>query len=184
VAAGLILAAGAWLAGSAFGLIGDKGSADPIASPSSSPQGADPGTEPSTEPTAEPTRPDPTGTWTTAPDSTEVAGIPETFDGTWEGYGLQPKGKVRSWSVKIELDEGETTGKMKLESLDCSGTLTLTTADQDVAEFVASMDDNPKGDCAAVGGVRLTRMSDDRVSFFWQDSAYPDNTATGQLRRN
>ena len=162
-----------------------RGVADPTASssPTPSPRGAEPA-KPS--PTA-PATTKPSNTWTPTPSdgqSDPADSIPETFDGTWEGFGLQPRGRVTSWSVKIDLDEGETTGKMKLESLDCSGTLDLLAATADELQFLATMDDDPKQHCAASSVVRLTRLGSERLSFAWQDRASADNSATGVLRRN
>jgi len=146
-----------------------------------------------TQPAAAPsTTEEPVTPWTSAPeqtsdnsepDSNEDATVPETFDGTWKGVGLQPLGRVTSWPVRVELDEGESTGKLKLKSLDCSGELTVVRATDDVLELFAVMDDNPDGACAPSATVQLTRLGPRRLSFRWQDTSASQNQATGLLQR-
>jgi hypothetical protein len=141
----------------------------------------------SREPDGAETTPPP-DTWSPTPEETtsEVSDgtIPAAFDGTWEGTGFQPRGEVTSWTVEVRLDEGETTGEMKLEEFDCSGTLTLTAASERELEFDAVMDDNPGGVCAERALVRLSRVGDDRLGFLWQHAENPGNQATGVLSRH
>jgi serine/threonine protein kinase len=141
---------------------------------SSAPEGAETQAPPTTQaPTSEPTTVE-------ASDGT----IPAAFDGTWEGRGFQPQGTLTSWTVKVKLDEGETTGEMKLEELDCSGTLTLTAASDKALDLDAVMDDNPDGACAERASVRLTRLSEEQLRFQWQDAENPENQAGGVLSRH
>jgi hypothetical protein len=146
-----------------------------------------------TQPAAVPsTTEEPVTPWTSAPEQTsdnsesdgnEDATVPETFDGTWKGVGLQPRGRVTSWPVRVELDEGESTGELKLKSLHCSGELTVVTATDDLLELFAVMDDNPDGACAPSATVQLTRLGPRRLSFRWQDTSASQNQATGLLQR-
>jgi hypothetical protein len=91
---------------------------------------------------------------------------------------------VTRWTVEVKLDEGETTGKVKLEELDCSGILTLTAASDRALQFDAVMDDNPEGACAERATVRFSRLSSEQLGFRWQDAVNPENQATGILRRH
>jgi predicted Ser/Thr protein kinase len=176
--------AGIWMVG--LGGLLDNGRRDqnlahPTVSSSSAagPRGAEPNTEPSsTEPSkTQPATPDPVVTSALAP-------IPEVFDGRWEGVGLQPRGRVKSWSVQVKLDEGKYDGKLKLDSLDCSGELTLVWSSPNQVQLLAKMDDNPEGACAASGVVWLTSLGSDRMRFDWQDGANSQNRATGVLRKH
>jgi serine/threonine protein kinase len=114
---------------------------------------------------------------------TEEGTVPEVFDGTWKGNGYQPRGRVKSWAVEVKLRGGEAEGKLELPDLDCSGDVTVTSATDKVLELVATMDDNPEGKCAAGGLVRLTLRGPEAMQFYWQDSANPENEATGFLAR-
>jgi len=166
---------GIWMVGLG-GLLDDGRRGQTVADPTVTPSAADSprGAEPAN---TQPATPDPVVTSSLDP-------VPEAFDGRWEGVGLQPQGRVKSWSVEVELDEGEYDGKMKLDSLDCSGKLTLVWSSSNQVQLLAEMDDNPDGACAASGLVRLTSLDSERMRFDWQDAANSLNRATGVLRKH
>ncbi len=91
---------------------------------------------------------------------------------------------MKRWAVEVDLDQGETIGRMTLDDLGCSGDLRLTATSDTVLQFVAVMDDNPNGVCASGGLVRLDRFGDEQLSFSWRDAQNPKNRATGLLRLN
>jgi hypothetical protein len=153
----------------------------PVSGPSSSTGRAGAPTPTSAEATAGPTVA-PTTTTTSAPTATEDGTVPPVFDGTWEGTAVQPDGAEKSWTVEIDLDEGKSDGRMKLDSLDCEADLTVESATDTSLQLTASLTKDRRRQCAADAVVRLTRLSATQVSFLWEDVAVPGNRATALLR--
>jgi hypothetical protein len=110
--------------------------------------------------------------------------IPETFDGTWEGTASQPSGVQTSFPVRLELEKGESSGRMYLTGgLDCSGPVTVQSATSRTLVLDSVIDRNPHGRCALAGTVHLVLLTSEHITYVWQDLSNPLNIATGQLRQ-
>jgi len=157
-----------------------------------------PTTGPSSGPTAtNATRPDPTGTTdpevtTPAPTTpTPDAGVPVVpggFDGRWEGVAQQPGAVVPTWTLRLDLRKGETTGEFRIrgegpdgEKLDCRGTATVVQAAPRVLILDTPVTEDAEGNCAERGTASLVRKGK-AAAFTWQDAAVPGNRAKGALQ--
>jgi hypothetical protein len=133
-----------------------------------------------------PTTSTPTGTGGSTGDDgdNEPGTIPDDFDGDWSGRATQPLGSVKSWDILIGLESGETTGRLKLKELRCSGKFAVTSASDRVLTLDAVIDHDPKRHCAPQATIRLTLIGSEQISFFWTDAADPANTALGTLTQD
>jgi hypothetical protein len=91
---------------------------------------------------------------------------------------------VKQWTVKLKLDEGATDGSLELKELDCRETLTVSAATDRELTMDTVLREDPKGQCASGGTVKLTALALGRATFLWTDRSNPLNIATGVLRRN
>ncbi|GLX94471.1 serine/threonine-protein kinase [Herbidospora sp. NBRC 101105] len=90
------------------------------------------------------------------------SGLPEAFDGRWEGHIVPSNPVMSEHDISIDLDAGETTGKWSEDP--CEGTLTLTKASAESAEFRL---DGLGGQCVP-GNVVLT-LKGDQAEYVWND---------------
>ncbi|WP_062429601.1 serine/threonine-protein kinase [Herbidospora daliensis] len=126
---------------------------------------------PGREPTIVETTSTPTRTRTSAPPPRQVdsppsassgSGIPEAFDGRWEGHIVPSNPVMSEHDISVDLDAGESTGRWAEDP--CEGTLTLTSATAESAEFRL---DGLGGQCVP-GTVTLT-LKGGQAEYVWND---------------
>nr|WP_062334374.1 serine/threonine-protein kinase [Herbidospora sakaeratensis] len=128
---------------------------------------------PDREPTVVRTTSTPTEVRTSAPPPREIdptaspstdagSGIPEAFDGRWEGHIVPSNPVMSEHDVSVDLDAGETTGRWSEDP--CEGTLTLTSASAQSAEFRL---DGLGGQC--VPGTVVLTLKDGKAEYVWND---------------
>jgi eukaryotic-like serine/threonine-protein kinase len=150
---------------------------------------AGPSAGPTTSDTATPEPSETSGPETTTsapPTPTQDAGapvVPGGFDGRWEGVAQQPGGVVETWTLRLDLREGETTGEFRIrgDDLDCRGTVTVVEAASRVLVLDAPVSEKSDGNCADRGTASLVRRGE-RAAFTWQDAANLSNRANGVLQ--
>ncbi|WP_051760467.1 serine/threonine-protein kinase [Herbidospora cretacea] len=94
--------------------------------------------------------------------TTSASGVPEAFDGRWEGHIVPSNPVMSEHEISIDLDAGETTGKWSEDP--CEGTLTLTRASARSAEFRL---DGLGGQC--VPGTVVLTLKGDQAEYVWND---------------
>ncbi|WP_062353498.1 serine/threonine-protein kinase [Herbidospora yilanensis] len=90
------------------------------------------------------------------------SGIPEAFAGRWEGRIVPSNPVMSEHDVSIDLDAGETTGEWSEDP--CEGTLTLTKASAESAEFRL---DGLGGQC--VPGTVVLTLKGGQAEYVWND---------------
>ena len=112
--------------------------------------------------------------------------VPERFDGTWEGKGTQLNVRGRStWTARIELEEGETSGTFALidPDLNCSGPLTVQDVGIVTITLKSVMENDPNDKCVDAGTVKLTRFGS-QLGFTWVNAADPGDRASGTMEES
>jgi hypothetical protein len=119
----------------------------------------------------------------TSSSSSPVTSGQPWYTGVWTGSADQPNGIITTWTVDVSFVSTGKTGVFVIPSLDCSGLLIITSSGPNSLSVNEVVIKNSKDLCAPGGHITLTRSGLSGMDMSWQDSAHPDNTATGTLLR-
>ena len=161
VAAAVIVGLGVWLA--------LRDGESPAAAESTS-------STPSSSPSA--------GKTTSASGDSSAPLAPATFGGNWTGPVFQSSGGTTVWTAKLALREGSGKGTFSSTELNCSGTMTVVSADNFSLALNVVIKKDPDQHCAARGTIHLIKVADDRATMVWQDEGTGGRSASGLLARS
>jgi hypothetical protein len=119
----------------------------------------------------------------TSSSSSPVTSGEPWYSGVWTGSADQPSGLISTWTVDLSFVATGKTGVFVLPSLDCSGLLVITGSGPNSISVNEVVLKNTHDLCAPNGRMTLTKSALGDMDMSWQDSAHPDNTATGTLTR-
>ncbi|HEX3489790.1 MAG TPA: serine/threonine-protein kinase [Streptosporangiaceae bacterium] len=119
----------------------------------------------------------------TSSSSSPVTSGQPWYTGVWTGSADQPTGLITTWTVDVSFVSTGKTGVFVIPTLDCSGLLLITSSGPNSLSVNEVVVKNSKDLCAPDGHMTLTRSGLSGMDMSWQDSAHPDNTATGTLLR-
>jgi serine/threonine protein kinase len=118
------------------------------------------------------------------PGAVNALAVPKQFAGVWRG-SLISTGTVSGTPVRLTLEAGSSSGRLRFSDLNCSGTVKVTSVLPRVITMAAAITQDPKKQCSERGTVYLTGPIGKKVQFTIRitEKGQPARAGTGTLTR-